>query len=304
MTSTNDSNGQVRLAGAPDSWGVWFPDDPKQPHWSRFLDEVKQAGYNATELGPWGYLPTDPDALAPELQSRGLELAGVTVIQPLESESNWPAIEAEVRDAATLGKRFGVDNLVLIESMFSWEGMGEQRSVPRLDDEGWATMIATIIRVGEWLKSDWGMQVAFHPHADSYVETEAEIERLLDATPADVVKLCLDTGHHAYGGGDPVAFYKRHADRVSHIHLKDVDPAVLERARKERMDFGEAVAADVMVEPGRGTINYDELRQAFRDAGYGGWAVVEQDMYPAPLDKPLPIAVRTVRHLTGAGFQR
>jgi len=182
--------------------------------------------------------------------------------------------------------------------------MGEQRSVPRLDDEGWATMIATIIRVGEWLKSDWGMQVAFHPHADSYVETEAEIERLLDATPADVVKLCLDTGHHAYGGGDPVAFYKRHADRVSHIHLKDVDPAVLERARKERMDFGEAVAADVMVEPGRGTINYDELRQAFRDAGYGGWAVVEQDMYPAPLDKPLPIAVRTVRHLTGAGFQR
>src|SRR5438552_18627237 len=83
----------VRLAGAPDSWGVWFPDDPKQPHWSRFLDEVAAAGYRFTELGPWGYLPTDPATLRTELDRRGLGLVGVTCIAPLEDESGWDALE-------------------------------------------------------------------------------------------------------------------------------------------------------------------------------------------------------------------
>ena len=302
MTSTHDSSGSVRIAGAPDSWGVWFPDDPKQPHWSQFLDEVKEAGYNATELGPWGYLPTDPDRLRRELESRDLQLAGVTVIQPLADESARTQLDSEVSAAATLGKSFGVDNLVLIDTMYTdtWTGELVRSAEPSPDE--WAAMIETTARIGEWVKRDWDMRVVFHPHADTWVEKEPEIERFLADTPADSVSLCLDTGHHAYGGGDPVAFFKRHSDRIHHLHFKDVDPAVRERVRVEHLPLATAVVEGVMVEPGRGTIDYVELKQAIRDAGYRGWAVVEQDMYPAPLDKPLPIAKRTVKHLTEAGF--
>jgi inosose dehydratase len=303
--ASNTPRGTVRLAGAPDSWGVWFADDPQQPHWKTFLDEVTEAGYRSIELGPWGYLPTDPAVLRQELDQRGLELAGVTVIQPLEDPENWPVLEAEVRATATLGQQFGVEHLVLIESSFAiTEDEHGARTAPRISPEGWKAITDTVKRIGAWIKDEWGMTLVFHPHADSFVEREREIERLLEDVPAEHMQLCLDTGHHAYGGGDSVAFYSKHAHRVAHLHLKDVDPAVLKTVRDEMLDLGEAVAREVMVEPGKGTIDFRELREALRIGGYEGWAVVEQDIYPAPPEKALPIAKRTISYLTEAGFDR
>ncbi len=175
MTSTTGGDGAVRLSGSPDSWGVWFPDDPHQPHWSRFLDEVREAGYKATELGPWGYLPNNPDQLREELGARDLELTGVTVIQPLADASARSQIDAEVAAAATLGKSFGVENLVLIDAMYTdmWTGELVRPATPSAKE--WAALVATVVRVGERLKRDWEMRVVFHSHADSWVDREPEI---------------------------------------------------------------------------------------------------------------------------------
>jgi inosose dehydratase len=281
---------------------VWFPEDDRQPHWSRFLDEAAQAGYSVVELGPWGYLPTDPDLLARELEQRGLRLCGATCIAPLEDESHWSQLEQEVRAAATLAHRFEIEHLVLIDSPYSDLLTGEVLAPKELDPEAWSRLVATTTRVGESVRDEWGLQLVFHPHAETHVETEAQIERLLEDTPADAVALCLDTGHHAYCDGEPVSFIRRHSARIPYLHLKDVDRQLRRRVLDESILFGDAVAQGVFVEPGRGTIDFTELRRVLDEIGYNGWAVVEQDMYPAPLDAPLPIARRTREHLVGAGF--
>jgi inosose dehydratase len=281
---------------------VWFADDPRQPHWSRFLDEAAQAGYSATELGPWGYLPTDHDQLAQELDKRGLELCGVTVMGPLEDESYWPQLDDEVRAAANLARRFGVKHLVLIDGIYSNLTTGELLAEKELAPDAWARLVEAATRVARWVRDEWDLQLVVHPHAETHVETEAQIERLLDDTPADADALCLDTGHHAYCDGEPISFIRRHADRIPYLHVKDVDHALRRRVLDEGIPFGEAVAQGVFVEPGRGTIDFAELRRLLDDIGYEGWAVVEQDMYPAPSDAPLPIALRTRAHLEKAGF--
>jgi inosose dehydratase len=292
----------VTLAGAPDSWGVWFPDDPKQPHWSRFLDEVAEAGYYFTELGPWGYLPTDAGKLRDELDKRGLGLCGVTCIAPLEDASSWKALEADVRAQATLAKQFGVKYLVLIDAPYSDLITGQPLTTKQLGDDDWARLVDTTTRLGRWIRDEWDLRLVFHPHAETHVETPEQIVKLLDGTPPEYVGLCLDTGHHAYMNGEPISFIREHADRIPYLHVKDVDRDKRHKVLDEGISFGDAVAMNMFVEAGRGTIDFAELRRTLDDIRYEGWAVVEQDMYPAPLDAPLPIARRTHDHLVEAGF--
>lgn len=298
MANWNTPRDGIRIAGAPDSWGVWFADDPAQPHWTRFLDEAAQAGYRAIELGPWGYLPTDAAQLRAELDKRSLELVGVTVMRPLEDPQAWPLIESELHAAAQLAVAFGVEHLVLIEGMYD-----PKAGVRELDEAGWATMVDAVIRAAQIVREEYGMTLAFHPHGETFVETEAQIERLLAQTPADTVKLCFDTGHHIYCEGDPVAFIDKHADRIAHLHLKDCDPAVLQTVREKGLSMGKAVAAGVMVEPGLGQIDFTALYNLLDRKGFCGWAVVEQDVYPVALDRPLPMAQRSIAETLKAGFQ-
>jgi inosose dehydratase len=142
----------------------------------------------------------------------------------------------------------------------------------------------------------------FHPHADSYVGTQEQIERFLDETdPADV-NLCLDTGHVAYYGGDNVELIRRFPDRIGYLHLKQADPAVLEQVRAERLGFGEAVRRGAMCEPPKGEPDMEALLDAV-DRHLDGelFAIVEQDLYPCDPDDPLPIAVRTCTYLRQLG---
>src|SRR5262249_57316643 len=138
--------------------------------------------------------------------------------------------------------------------------------------------------------------------AETHVEYEDQIERLLEKTDPALVSLCLDTGHHAYRGGDPVAFFRKHHARIPYLHLKSVDPQKQAWVERERIPFAHAVAADMFCEPDRGAVDFIAFRDALREAGYDGWATVEQDMYPSPFDKPLPIARRTREYLLPIGL--
>jgi inosose dehydratase len=109
-------------------------------------------------------------------------------------------------------------------------------------------------------------------------------------------------GHHAYRGGDPIAFMRRHHQRIPYLHLKSVDRDVQKRVAAKGVPFATAVAMDMFCEPSRGAVDFPALRDLLREIGYDGWAIVEQDMYPAPFDKPLPIATRTRAYLREIGF--
>lgn len=287
---------KVQVGTAPDSWGVWFPSDPKQIPWQRFLDEVVEAGYQWIELGPFGYLPTQVDELRKELDPRGLRISGTFVMAHLEDEEGWRELERQIRAVGELLQALDAKFLVLIDDCYTNLFTGEQLRPERLDDASWQTLVDTVHRAGE-VAREYGLTLVVHPHADTHIQDEDQIEALLTATDPALAQLCLDTGHHAYRGGDPVAFFARHAERIPYLHLKSVDGEKRDKTRALGIPFAQAVADEMFCEPSRGVVDFPSLRDALQRLDYQGWAIVEQDMYPAPLDRPLPIARRTRAYL-------
>ncbi|HEV3260699.1 MAG TPA: sugar phosphate isomerase/epimerase [Gemmataceae bacterium] len=292
----------ITIGTAPDSWGVWFPSDPKQTPWHRCLDEIAQAGYEWTELGPYGYLPTDLPTLRAELDKRRLKVCASVVMAHLEALSAWPEVERQTLGAGKLLAALGAPFLVLIDDTYSDLFTGKQTLPSRLDADAWKRLIDTTHKVADLAADRFGLKLVFHPHAETHVEYEDQIEALLEQTDPGRVGLCLDTGHHAYRGGDPVACFRRHHARIPYLHLKSVDGQMQKRVEAERIPFALAVGQDMFCEPSRGAVDFPAFRDALRDVNYKGWAIVEQDMYPAPFDKPLPIARRTRAYLREIGI--
>jgi inosose dehydratase len=289
----------LKLGSAPDSWGIWFADDPKQMPWQRFLDELSGVGYRWTELGPYGYLPSDPDVLARELAARNLGLAAGFVKFDLEAPEIWTTAGPEVEEISAFVRRLGSEYLVIIDELYTDESTGDSRFAASLDDTAWAQLVETTERVMEVARRH-GLRPVFHAHANTHVEYEDQIERLL--ADIDDLELCFDFGHHAYCGGDAVTFFGRHRDRIPYLHLKSVDGDIRDLVAREGLSFSEAVARGVFVEPSLGAVDYVALRDLIAETGYRGFAIVEQDMYPADPDKPYPIAKRTFEYLKDLGL--
>lgn len=292
--------GEVSVGIAPDSWGVWFAQDARQTPWTRYLDEVASLGFTWTELGPYGYMPKDAGDLERELESRRLRLAAGAVMFDLEDPEAAARIADEVEQVCALVKSLGGSYLLIIDDVYTDLFTGVSRLPAELDPPAWSELVQTTLRLCE-AADRHGLRAAFHPHAQSHVEYEAQIERLLEDAPP--LTLCLDLGHHAYCGGDPVAFLRRHADRVSYLHLKSVDEEFANRVRRDGIPFAEAVAKGVFVEPSEGVVDFRALRDAIDEVGYDGYAIIEQDMYPTEFDRPLPIARRTQEYLSGLGLR-
>lgn len=292
----------AKVGTAPDNWGVWFPDDPKQIPCGRFLDEVVAADYKWIELGPPGYLPSDPDLLGPLLKQHSLEVTTGFVMRHLEDPELWPTIEAELDSVGALLQKLGAPFLLLIDDTYTDLFTGKQTRPSTLTETGWKQFIDTSQRVAVLARDRYGLHVVFHPHTETHVEFEDQIEKFLEDTDPKLISLCLDTGHHAYCGGDPVEFMRRHHHRIPYLHLKSVDPVVQRRVEAERIPFAKAVAMDVFCEPSRGSVDFKAFRDVLNTISYQGWAIVEQDMYPAPFDKPLPIAQRTRAYLKEIGI--
>ena len=292
----------VRIAASPDSWGVWFPDDDLQTPWRRFLDEAVEAGFEWTELGPYGYLPTDLSMLRPALESRNLKLCGAFAMEHLDDPSLRPEVDRQVNGAGEILAALGAGFLVLIDGTYTDQATGEPTAPRELSSDAWKLLIDTVHDLSDAIRGKFGLQLVFHPHAETHVEYEDQIETFLEQTDPDRVSLCLDIGHHAYRGGDPVDFMRRHHDRVGYMHLKSVDANIRRRVESEGIVFAKAVGMDIFCEPSEGAIDFRAFRDVLEEVDYDGWAVVEQDMYPAPFDKPLPIAKRTRAYLREIGI--
>ena len=292
----------IKIGSAPDSWGVWFPSDSKQNQWNRFLDEIVEAGYECIELGPYGYLPKNLNLLKSELSKRALKVSATFVMRALEDKTLWPEIEKEVVGAGQLLAALGAKYLVLIDDTHTNLFTGEPIAPTRLDQDGWKRLIETTHKVADLAHDRFGLTVVFHPHADSHVEYEDQIEALLADTDPKKVFLCLDTGHHAYRNGDPVSFMRRHSQRIAYLHLKSVDKRMQQKVEAEKIPFALAVGMDMFCEPSQGAVDFAAFRDVLREVNYDGFAIVEQDMYPAAFEKPLPIAKRTRAYLREIGL--
>lgn len=291
----------IKVGIAPDSWGVWFPEHEKQTPWNRCMDEMKEAGYDGVELGPWGYFPNTNPELQKELAKRNLSLVAGTVGGDFLNDESVDEMCRTIDEIAALLKDFlEAKYIVLLPSMYTDLETGEYVMEPKLTAEQWDRYCQNVQRAADHVAKH-GLVGTFHPHVDCHVQTEEEIESLLEKT---TVELCLDTGHHVYGGGEPVSFYEKHADRIPYIHIKDCDMKVKKKMEQENWSFAKAVTENIMIEPGKGSIDFAKLHQAMETKGYDGWVVVEQDLFPVKsFDVPLPIAKRGRENLRKAGFR-
>jgi inosose dehydratase len=297
------SRARIRVGSAPDSWGVWFPDDPAQVPWQRFLDEVSACGFEWIELGPYGYLPTDPARLSDELAARGLRVSAGTVFEHLHRPDSWDAVWGQVRDVAALTRAMGGTHVVVIPDTFRDQKTGADVESRELTADQWQAKTSGVDRLARAIRDEYGLTIAFHPHAESHVGWQRDIERFLADTDPQYVPLCLDTGHVSYYRGDNLELINKYPERIGYLHLKQVDPVLIDRILAEDVVWPEAVRMGAMVEPPTGVPAYPPLFEAIEAHGLDVFAIVEQDMYPCPPDQPFPIAQRTHRHLAGCGLR-
>jgi inosose dehydratase len=259
----------------------------------RVMQEMKDAGLSATELGPDGYLPTDPEELADYLKDYDLTIVGGFVPACLYRQDRADADLEYVARACRQLSRTGSKVVVLGPSSHH---DGYDRRVDMTGDE-WAVFLENLKRL-EDVAGGEGLVTALHPHWGMAIETGAHVERLLESCD---VGLCLDTGHLYLAGTDPTDIAEVAADRVHHVHLKDVDADFAERVRSGEVKFRQAVIDDMFVPLGEGGVDIAGVIRTLEGAGYRGWYVLEQDKSlsaePAEGEGPMADAVASVAYL-------
>jgi len=285
------ASSKIRVGNAPVSWGVYEADRPNPP-FARVLDEIAAAGYEGTELGPFGYLPTTPEALSSELKKRKLGLGSSFVPLPLEDASRRDMAVASALAVGRLLASQGVGEVIVADD----EDPRRTRIAGRIPSDGsagwndaqWREVVKTLDTVAAALRDELGMRVVVHHHAGTFVETPDEIERLLAETDADLVGLLLDTGHATYGGADAVEIATRHAGRIRYVHLKDVAGAELDHVRRSEIPMEEAWKRGVFCALGAGVVDFPRVVDALRAKDYAGWMIVEQDVVPDAQGRLVP----------------
>ncbi|KPP87935.1 MAG: myo-inosose-2 dehydratase IolE [Rhodobacteraceae bacterium HLUCCA08] len=294
----------IRIGNAPCSWGVEFAGDPRNPPWRQVLKDCAEAGYAGIELGPVGYMPEHPDELGAALDDHGLSLIGGVVFRPFHDPDQWLDVvdgaERTCRSLATHGAR----HLVLIDSISARRAptAGRPDEAEQMDPAEWRSFRDRIETISKMGAEVYGLTVSIHAHAAGFIDFEPELERLLDEIDESVLKICFDTGHHSYAGYDPVAFMKRHMDRISYMHFKDIDPVVKADVVAERTDFYQACGQGIFCNLGRGDVDFPAVRQVLIEAGYDGWCTVEQDCDPTLDVRPLDDAKANRAYLDSIGF--
>ena len=269
MESGTDTSGVLRrVAGAPISWGVC-----EVPGWGRqlapeqVLSEMAELGITATELGPQGWLPADGAEVRALLHRYGLRLVGGFVPVVIHEADLSPALEDARRAAAQLAAG-GADVFVAAAVQdAAWSAPVAQ------DDEGWKRAGEHLRTLADLVAAE-GLTLVLHPHVGTILETSSDVQRALAHSD---VPWCFDTGHLLIGGVDPVAFVREHADRIGHVHLKDVDASLAERLRQGELSLVGATQAGLFQPLGEGDARIDEVVRLLAEAGYERWLVLEQD---------------------------
>ena len=298
---------KLRVGNAPCSWGALEFDAAKaeQIGFARMLDELAETGYTGTELGDWGYMPTDPRSLTRELANRGIIMLGAFVPVALKDASAHQAgTENAVKTARLLASvaRDPAPFLVLADNNGGVPertlNAGRVSSAMSLSPSEWTVFADGANGIASAVRKATGLRTVFHHHCGGYVETPDEIARFLELTDPEIIGLVFDTGHYVFGSGecDVLTGLERFKDRVWYVHLKDCRADVARRSRKEGWDYFESLRHGIFCELGAGCVEFPKVLQWLKHASYDGYVLVEQDVLPG-MGAPKESALRNRQYL-------
>jgi len=298
----------IKIANAPCSWGVLeFDLEGKAAGFVQVLDEIRETGYQGTELGDWGFMPVIPSELRKELDNRALSMVGAFVPVFLKDKAKHAAgAEAAVKTAKLMADAGFPDAfIVLADENGSIKerttNAGRVTTTMGLSKNEWKTFAEGADLVAGEVKSSTGLRTVFHHHCAGYVETPPEIDTLLSLTDPSLVGLVLDMGHYMFGGGNPLEALKKHKDRIWHIHFKDCHPGIAAKSRNEGWDYFKSVANGVFCELGKGSVDFKSIVSELKAQKYSGWIVVEQDVLPG-MGNPKVCAQRNRDYIKSLGL--
>jgi inosose dehydratase len=298
----------IKVANAPCSWGALeFELEGKAPDYIQVLDEIAETGYAGTELGDWGFMPTDPAKLSQEIHGRNLVLLGAFVPVFLKDrDSHRDGVAVAVRTARLMAAvEDGLPLIILADE--NGRVQERTRNVGRvtpemgLSDAEWQVFAEGATKIAETVKKETGLRTAFHHHCAGYVETPAEIAKLMALTDPGVLGLVFDCGHYRFGGGDPLEGLRKYGKRVWHFHFKDYHPGVGKQVAENGWDYFQALKKGVFCELGKGEVDFPSLMTELEKFDYDGWGVVEQDVLPG-LGKPKESAQRNRTFIRSLGY--
>jgi len=299
---------RLNIANAPCSWGVLEFDLPGEAlGYAQVLDEIRDTGYAGTELGDWGFMPTDPAALRRELDARKLAMLGAFVqVAFSKPRAHASGAETAVRTAKLLSAVAGKSPFIVLADDNATDPVrtkkaGRITASEGLSERDWSTFAKGVESVAKAVHDQTGLRCVVHPHAAGFIETPDEIARLLDLTDPQLVGLCFDTGHYQFGGGDPVSGLRRHRNRIWHMHFKDCSPALHQRSRTESWDYFNCLKNGIFCELGKGGVDFPGVINELRKTNYDGWIVVEQDVLPG-MGAPKQYAQHNREYLKGLGL--
>jgi inosose dehydratase len=298
----------IKIANAPCSWGVLeFELEGKAPDYIQVLDEIKETGYEGTELGDWGFMPTDPSKLNAELNKRELNLLGAFVPVLLKDKTKHAeGIEVAVKTAQLMESAgYKESFLVLADENGTipnrTNNAGRITKDMELSSEEWQVFSEGANQLAEKVKNETGIRTVFHHHCGGYVETPNEVHTLLKNTDPNLLGLVLDMGHYKFAGGDPVEALNKYWDRIWHIHFKDCDENIAIKSRENSWDYFKSVNEGVFCELGKGSVDFKTIKDELVKRNYNGWIVVEQDVLPG-MGNPKECAFRNREYIKSLGL--
>lgn len=307
----------IHIGNAPCSWGTLEFEGMEEQRigYEQMLDELVETGYTGTELGDWGFMPTEPDVLYTELKKRNLVMTGAFVPVALKNpDAHAPGEATALRTARLLAAVASVTVptfLVLADDNGQVDPARTQhagRVTPELglSESEWETFAQGAERIARAVREETGLRTVFHHHCAGYVETPAEIAKLLELTDPSLLGLVFDTGHYAFGAGEQgceavLEGLNRFANRIWYVHFKDCDAEIARRSRTEAWSYFQSLQHGVFCELGQGCVDFPAVVEWLRQHNYQGYITVEQDILPG-MGTPKESAQRNRDYLEEIGL--
>lgn len=287
---------KVKLGIAPIAWtNDDMPDLGSENTFEQCISEMALAGFTGCEVGN-KYPRDDIPALKKALSLRNMQICNAWFSSFLLTKP-YDEVEKDFTDHISFLKEMGAKVVGISEQSYSIQGTDKSVFKDKyiMNDDEWARLCDGVNLLGKAAK-DMGISLTYHHHMGTVVQTAAEIDRLMENTDPELFSLLYDSGHLAYCGEDYIGVLKKYANRVKHVHLKDIRPEVIEKVKKENLSFLEGVRLGTFTVPGDGAIDFGPIFDILADSGYEGYVLVEAEQDPAKAN-PFEYALKARKYI-------